>query len=323
MGKGIGMPSAKRASTGAVVRADAVETKSGPFKCLGCGVPVRRVSGYPLHGEDPDLKRFVQPFFRLPTGEENQHVSNCGYTPAGQVKLLVDRAVAVEDSVNPFTQKEVDGSIVFRMNIPMEELERERVPGPPLEKPDYPARVEQVWSGRRLASFCRSAVGLAKLWQELETRSAQADLRKRVRIALKGKQIRWEDFFFPPENLGEFADKVEGKALDYPVALLLHVKKITRTKQGKLKAEFTPMQDNTASQKTYISVNVFGPGEIIADFVPGQHYILFGEFWHQNENVYAPAGTSIRSLYRNFGVKLFSHAQFERLDVADVDRESA
>lgn len=317
MGKGVGMATAVRVATGKSVRANAVDSSARPFRCEGCGVPVDRVNGYWIHKEDPELARWIEPFFRLPRGDAHQHAECCKYTPAGQVRALVAEAEAIEDSINPFERARPDGPFVFRLNVPTEEVRRERAADQSGQKTDHNTRVEHVWSGRRLEAFCRSAVGLARLWQELEGPKAQAELRRHVIIRNAGRRVPWTDFFFGPRDIARFADKTERKELDYSVALLLHARRKRRTQQGKAVMSFTPVLDPDASTQTRVAVEAYGEERFLNLFEPGRHYIVFGRFWHLRTRPWTLPNTSTTIIYRNFAVKLFQPSQIAEVQVVD------
>lgn len=305
------MATAIRIVSGERVRADSISSSAAPFECAGCRVPVIRVGDYWINGHDPEIARHVKAFFRLGRGHRNIHAAECPYTPAGQVKILVASADAVEDSINPFVQSNRDGLYTFRMNIPAEEIRREagNILG---DAASYPQRVERVWTGRKLESFCRSAIGLAKLWQSLESPKAQSDLRKRVRIAVNSQRVSWVDFFFSLQDAKRFADAVEAKTIRHPVALLLHAKRIDS--EGIV---FTPVPDGRTGDADRISVEAYASQDILEECIAGQHYILFGTFWHQKSSIYNVPNTARRILYRNFKVKLYRRSQIEFVDVVD------
>lgn len=317
MGKGVGMATAVRVATGTGVRASAVESSAKPFVCAGCSVPVDRVNGYWTRKEDPELARWIEPFFRLPRGEEHQHAGRCKYTPAGQVSALAAEAEAVEDSINPFERPRPDGQLVFRLNIPAEEERREKAAEPPGQEADFSARKERIWSGRRLEAYCRSAVGLARIWQELEGPDAQAELRRHALIHYADRRVPWTDFFFAPQDMRRFADRAAGRELRHPVALLLHARSVRRSAQGKPAVKFTPVPDGSAPTDTRIAVEAFGDERVLGGFEPGRHYIVFGEFWHRQTRPWPPPSGGPPITYRNFAVKLFRSSQFTEVGVVD------
>lgn len=124
MGKGVGMTTAFQVATKSPVRASEVTAADAPFLCDRCQTPVELVSGYWTRKEDLELAREVQAFFRLRRGEANQHTPGCIYLPRGQVQVLVDDAIAVEDTINPFEPAQGGQGFIFRLNIPVEEMRR-------------------------------------------------------------------------------------------------------------------------------------------------------------------------------------------------------
>lgn len=318
------MTSAVRADTGRTVRATAVDSSAKPFACVSCNVPVERVNGYWTHREDPELARWIEPFFRLPRGEAHQHADRCKYTPAGQVAALVAEAEAVEDSIAPFEHLRPGGPVVFRLNIPAEEEQREKAAEPPKLTTNFKTRMERVWSGRRLDAYCRSAVGLARIWQELEGLEAQADLRRRVLIRHAGQDVAWPDFFFTPERMEHFANKAERREFRHPAALLLHTRSLRQDAEGRpVAVRFTPVPvaDNLA--ETRIAVEAFGGERVLSRFEAKRHYIVFGEYWHRRTRPWSPPDGAVTITYRNFAVKLFQPSQVAEVQIVDPTGESS
>lgn len=317
MGKGLGMAVALQTATGNEVRADSTQGFAGPFQCLGCGVAVVHVDDYWINKQDIDLARHVKALFRLSRGKGNVHATDCRYTPAGQVLILVRESESVEDSINPFAQSGADGCYTFRINIPDTEVRRDQAEFNPADSDlTYGQRVERVWTGKRIAAFCRSAVGLAKLWQALESVTAQDDLRKRVRIALNGKRVSWDSFFYSSNAIGRFADVVEERRLKHPVAVLLNVKEVL---PGRI--IFTPMQDLTAPRDERIGVEAHGTPEALIGCELGHHYMVFGRFWYFGSRDYLVPNTDRRIFYRNVKVTLYRPSQIERVEVVDPMRD--
>lgn len=317
MGKGIGMPAAQQTATGRTVRAAQVNNSAAPFACVGCGVSVDHVNGYWTNKQDPELAREVQAFFRLRRGANHQHAATCPYTPVKQVQALVAEAEAVEDSINPFERRRPSGPVVFRLNIPDEEVRREGRVEVSSQVTSYKTRVERVWSGRRLEAYCRSAVGLAKLWQALEGPDAVAELRKYVRIEQSGRPVPWEDFFFPLSRIRHFADRFESDSHQLPVALLLHVQSLKRSKEGRLSIRFTPIADPDASPDARIAIEAYGEDQVLHLCEPGHHYVVFGSFWHRGSGPWTSSDKSKTITYRNFAIKLYRSSQIAKVDVVD------
>lgn len=237
---------------------------------------------------------------------------------------LIAEAEAVEDSIVPFERPRPDGPVVFRLNIPAEEERREKAAEPPKLMTNFKARTERVWSGRRLEAYCRSAVGLARIWQEMEGLEAQAELRRRVLIRHAGRDVPWSDFFFPPERMRHFADMAERREFRHPVALLLHARSLRQHAEGRPAAvRFTPVPAGDGLAETRIAVEAFGGERVLCRFEPGQHYVVFGEYWHRGTRPWSPPDGTVTITYRNFAVKLFQPSQSAEVQIVDPTEENA
>lgn len=321
MGKGIGMKVATCVATGATIQAADAVKSDALFRCAKCVASVELVADYWINKPDPDLARRVEAFFRLGKGRQNEHDPNCSNTPKGQVDEIVRRSKSVEDSRDPFSKRDSDGTYVFRLNIPAEESAGplNRLTALQSTQEAWKARKERIWSGQWMARFCRSAVGLAKLWRALESRSGQAELSRLVQIELNGKRVPWRKFFFPPENIHEFSELAKGK-LDHPVALLLHARSVSKDPQGKPSISFTAIKDGLERFDTRISINVYGSDENLASIVENRYYIVFGEYKWRKDNPF-PKDDPVKILYRNFALNIYQPTQFAAVDVSDIELE--
>lgn len=321
MGKGIGMKVATCVATGSTIQAADAAKSDAPFKCAKCIASVELVAGHWINKPDPDLARHVEALFRLCKGKQNEHEQNCSNTAKGQVEEIVRQSKSVEDSRDPFSKRDADGTYVFRINIPTEESAwpPNKLDTPQPAKEDWKARKERTWSGQWMSRFCRSAVGLAKLWQALESRSGQAELSRIVRIELNGKRVPWKRFFFPPENIHEFSELVK-KRIDYPVALLLHARRVFKDAQGKPRIDFTATKDVSEQIDTRISINLYGSDKVLSLFNEKKYYVVFGDYKWRGDNSF-PKDGPVKRLYKNFALDVYQAAQFEQVDVSDIELE--
>lgn len=308
------MSVARRASNRQPIRADAATDDIAPFECFSCRVPVDHVNSFWVRKDNPDLAREVKAFFRLKGSYE--HASGCANIPGAQLKELVRRAEAVEDSVNPFEKDPNRDIWVFRLNIPAEEEAREIASDPSLQAASIAVRTERVWNGKSLENFCRSAVGLAKLWRKLESpfsQEAQSELRTKVRIAVTGKLIVWEEFFYSEKSMNVLADRLQANALNYPVALLLCVKNVKEVHNRKF-IVFSHVISKNLESDTYIVVEASGNWNVLRDFNIGCHYIVFGKFYYSKTNLWHPKGRSTPIVFRDIRLRIFRRSQYDLIE---------
>lgn len=313
MPNGVRMDRAFHSESNQTIMADAAEGLPGPFLCDSCKASVAFVHTHIMNGQDEELRRVVPAFFRLQPGAT--HAATCSFTARGQIEQLVARAAAVEDEVNPFEPRE--GGYQFRLNIPMEELQaalrREGVTRqlPPAE---FRRRIEAVWNGRRIASYCRSALGLARLWAFMEGRE-RGDCREAVSVLFRNQNIDWDDFIFPMERYDSLANRLHGTGeLDHPAAVLV----VGRTPSDKQREAgliscVAVKNPRIHDRDVRVSPTLRVPAPLYDRFVPGQRYLVFGR-WFRG---------SIKSVdgieYRGVKVEIHQAAQFCLAPMPDND----
>ncbi len=182
-----------------------------------------------------------------------------------------------------------------------------------MEQTPRGVRVERVWSGKRIESYCRSAVGLAKLWRGLEASDGREELRAKVRIVVAGQIIPWEEFFFSDDAIGEFADRLKSKRVSYPVALLLHVREVRVTAVGR-QVIFTHLKDNAAAVDMRIAVEASGGMKPLDGLLSGNHYIVFGDFFYLRTKEWKPSSRENAITFRDIRVKIYRKSQYELIE---------
>lgn len=310
MPKGLKMESARRAASGDVQVAVEVDGSDQGFLCDSCRTPVSWVRPHVVHGEDPELRRDVPAFFRLRTGGD--HNVDCRYTAVGQLRQLVRESTAIEDEVNPFEQQEGQ-DLVFRVNIPQRQLRALRQNGEKTVPADeYVRRVERVWSGERLAPYCRSAVGLARLWALMD--GSHEELSASVSIQENGKTIAWNDFFFPFVRYDSLANKVERKSLKHAAAALIVVRRHGVDRRGRPYIEGRGKASLRTSDNAIVAPRIYVPQNLLDRFEVGSRYIVFGR-WTNFPNQWTSDETDVSYRFRNVVCNVYQAAQFCRVSV--------
>ncbi|PTV72473.1 hypothetical protein [Agrobacterium sp. B1(2019)] len=112
-------------------------------------------------------------------------------------------ADAVEDRVEP-EFRVVDGNVTFRSDIPMalagrrEHVRPDETLGP---------RLGRIMREGHLDSYLRSAVGLAKIWNAIDSAENRNELRQLVHLADKDNTISWSNFSFSPPRYLSYSVK--------------------------------------------------------------------------------------------------------------------
>ena len=162
MTKGLKMDSARKKNAGANVFNISCLNKSGNgnLKCKFCDAEVQYISAHAKIAS----KTPVSAYLKLWQGE--RHDEYCGYSVKGAVDQLVAGSNAIED-VSPIFELQKNGSYLFRMNILVEALsvaeELSSCANVDNELERKFSGRDYVRTGRHLASYFRSASGIARL----------------------------------------------------------------------------------------------------------------------------------------------------------------
>lgn len=296
------------------------EVKSGLF-CESCQVPLEGVGGYWRRKDDRELKTWVSPFYRL--RKEENHAEDCKYLLKNQITILVGQAQAIENSPSPFEQKP-NGLYHFRLNIPdqqLRDLTRQAQQGN--ERTHHRERVERIWSGQALKSYCYSASGLARIWKMLDSTEDRQELARRVKIAHQDRETPWQEFFFDQNRYDSLANFLKSKKETYPVAVLVSVRQIGRAKNGRYYIKCVPGIANRAKKPTRIAPTVFLSEHLTKSFCVDRHYIIFGDWWYpkkQPEQPWKPnPNDELEIHYRNLTINIYQRAQFCEVEICSHD----
>ncbi len=323
MAKGLRMEAAFDPAQNAVRKAEHVGSEETGFLCEHCRVPVEHVSGYVVNGHDQRLRREVPSFFKLPSKGGAGHQPGCEHTPLGLVKALVHASEAVEDALNPFAESEADGSYIFRINIAAHEVAQQGEPGEGKpSREEYRERIERVWSGERIAPYCRSAVGLARLWAIMEGAEGHRDLRQAVTIQDRGTVIKWEDFFFSMRRYSRLANRLQKGSIQHPVAALIEVRQLGNDRGGAF-LDCVAMPEAGGEVETRIAPKIYIPEKYAGAFQAHGRYIVFGNwrYFEPEQPWVSPDGKkTIR--YRNIILRILNKAQFAAVQLPGEGEEN-
>ncbi len=291
------------------VEASEAQNADRPFGCHLCGVELSRVSAHVIRGEDEHLRRDVPAFFRLKSGLK--HAGKCPCTVEGALDLLLRGSRAVEDGL-PAEFEQVLGTLQFRLNIPMV-MTKKRQEAYPTEA--FGERVGVIWKEGSLDSYCRSAVGLAIIWNSVDEARDRRELSERVVIADRGKTLPWNQFFFPHSRYESLAKQLSKKKKQ-PRAVALTVKNVRHRENQYSVVQCAAVR--TSERNGYLRVGpvILAPSTIAKKFRIGSQYIAFGDWFLGDENEYQIPETTHKIKFQNVMVTVHRAAQLARFDVA-------
>jgi hypothetical protein len=303
--KGLKMEAAKKKSTGNQIFNISQLSKldNGNLKCKFCNAEVQYVSAHTKISSKTPIASYLKLW------QNSEHSEDCGYSVKVAVDELVAQSNAIED-ISPIFELQKDGSYLFRMNILVEAQSVAQ------ELSDVETNnIERQFSGRNyvssekhLASYFRSASGIAKLRSLILESSDVELLTQLVKIKYKDSFINWNDFYYDETRYHVLFNRLTKGKLPYPVAVNVTVK-------GELKyyesAKYCPWSYQCYSHKINESERVMIPWlqlaeEQLARQISSRNtYLVVGAAW-------APKVREEHPIYRNFNISIFNKSQFTK-----------
>jgi len=260
-----------------------------------------------VHGEDAHLRRNVPSFFRLKPGLE--HADDCQFSVAGAVQLLLRQAQAVDEGeISPFAEN--GASLSFRLNIPVMLARRRVNTKANSKKPQVGEIITTLMRAGHLDNYCRSAVGLAKIWNAVETGDDHKYLVDNVKMVAGGSAVRWRDFCFSLTRYGDL-QKVLTRASS-SIAAIVVINKISTNNDITTVSCVSATIDDSYPQ-TRFSPTLFTTPEIAATLEIGGQYIAFGRWRLGKFSVYTVPDTTHKINYQNAILGVDTPAQIARI----------
>ncbi|WGI23836.1 hypothetical protein QEN58_10805 [Halomonas alkaliantarctica] len=309
MGKGIKMDSAKKNDCGDRIFHISKLSKSdnGNLNCKYCGTDVQYVSSYTRKSSS----RTVAAYLKL--WQEAEHSNECSYTVKGAVDLLVAESSSVEDT-NPIFERQNDGSYLFRMNILMDaqKVAQDLVEtGGDFETSKHlSTRRNYISSEQQLASYFRSAAGIAKLRALIQESADVEELKELVKIQYKNGFVSWNDFYYDETRYQILFNRLLKESVSHPVAVNLTVKGEVNFYKD---AKYFPWSFQCYSQsldsnneKTIFIPKLQLAKEKFSEIIsPGDTLLVVGNAWSNKVK-------DKSSIFRGFNVSVFNKSQFKK-----------
>lgn len=297
----------KATSPSGPVFAHEVTGEDGPFECHSCRIPVVHVVDHIRNGDDQRLRRHVPAYFRRAKGVE--HGSGCQYNVRGAVGLVLRKAMAADDQQPVFEQ--TDQAYRFRLNIPITVAA-----ALPQETPTeaFGNRVARSWKTGRLDNYCRSALGLAHIWNSIESSEDRRELTTLVTLAQRDREIAWKNFCFPLTRYEQLLSHFQNNVAHYPVAVLVYIKNILRREGGRFMISCAA--GTTCHPDRRVSPTIFATPSAVRGLEIEKQYIVFGNWKLGNEKSWSPSNSSRVITYHQVTLNMVRQAQWAAIDVA-------
>lgn len=309
MSKGIKMEFSKKNDSGGTIYHISKLKKSdnGNLNCRYCGTDIQYVSAYTRGASNTPVAAYLKLW------QDAEHNDECGYSVKGAVDLLVAESNSVEDT-NPIFELQDDGSYLFRMNILVDaqkvaqELSKS---GKEFKESDHlSSRRNYIRSEKQLASYFRSAAGIAKLRALIQESSDVEALKNAIKIQYKDSFVSWNDFYYDETRYKILFNRLLKGRVSHPVAV-----NITLKGEASLykEAKYFPWSFQSYSQTVttdgeklvYIPKLQLAKESFTRSISAGDTLLVIGDTW----------ANKIRdesSIFRGFNISVFNRSQFKK-----------
>lgn len=160
----------------------------------------------------------VLPYLKLAKG--CSHKEGCKNSTRGSIEVIVNSAKNIEDIPNIFEELS-DGSYTIRLNfLAQTKSELNKISNKLLtDSKDPKIGKDYIDSKEKLASYCRSAAGIARLRSLLLEREDIAALTSLMKIKYKSELITWNNFFYDDERYHVLFNRSNRNKIEHPIAM--------------------------------------------------------------------------------------------------------
>jgi hypothetical protein len=277
------------------------------INCKYCGADVQYVSAHTKIASNTPVAAYLKLW------QDAEHKNGCGYSVKGAVDLIVANSNSVED-IDPIFELQEDGSYLFRMNILVDAQKTAQE----LAQSDdnfsnsehLATRRKYIRSEQQLASYFRSATGVAKLRALIQESQDVEKLTKLIKIQYKDSYISWSDFYYDETRYQILFNRLSKRKVTHPVAINLTIKGDVSYYE---EAKYFPWSYQCYSQtvKKNQGKLVFIPKLQLAkesfskNISSGDTLLVVGGVW-------ANKAKDESSIFRNFNVSAFNRSQLKK-----------
>lgn len=283
------------------------KTDNGNLNCKYCGTDIQYVSAYTRGASNTPVSAYLKLW------QDAVHNDECGYSVKGAVDLLVAESNSVEDT-NPIFELQDDGSYLFRMNILMDAQKVAKdlsKSGKEFEESEHLSlRRNYIRSEKQLASYFRSAAGIAKLRALIQESTDVEALKKAIKIQYKDSFVSWNDFYYDETRYKILFNRLLKGRVSHPVAVNITLKgEVNLYKEAKYFPwsfqSYSQIVDNKGEKIIFIPKLQLAKESFTKILSAGDTLLVIGDVWAnkvQDES----------SIFRNFNISVFNRSQFKK-----------
>ncbi|WP_163575094.1 hypothetical protein [Halomonas faecis] len=283
------------------------KSDNGNLGCRYCGADIQYVSAHTRGASKTPVSA------HLKLWQDAEHRNGCGYSVKGAVDLLVADSNSVENT-NPIFELQDDGSYLFRMNILIDAqkvAKNIKESGGGFESSGHlSTRRNYIRSEKQLASYFRSAAGIAKLRSLIQESSDVEELKRLVKIQYKDGFISWNDFYYDDTRYHMLFNRLIKGNLPHPVAISVTLKgQVGFYKEAKYFPWsfqcYSQIKEDNHKKLVYIPKLQLARENFHRSMSAGETCLVVGDAW-------ANKVKDDSSVFRNFNISVFNKSQFKK-----------
>jgi len=280
---------------------------NGNLNCKYCGVEIMYVSAHTKKSSSTPVPAYLKLWKGINHGDE------CGYSVKGAVELLASNSNSVENN-NSIFELQKDGNYLFRMNILVDAQktaqELAQSENNFTNNQDSATRRKYIASERQLASYFRSATGIAKLRALIQESKGIEELTNLVKIQYKDKYIPWNNFYYDETRYQILFNRLCKGKITHPIAVNITVKgDIKHYDKAKLFQWsyqcYSQTVKNNQNKLVFIPALQLAKERLSKNILSGGTLLVVGDAWAnkiKNETL----------MFRNFNISIFNKSQIKK-----------
>ncbi len=217
MGRGLKMHYARDKGSKSLYKIEDVNPdKHGDFVCEDCGVDIKYTRAHKRAASNEE----VDAYFSLKP--DIDHGDNCKYNITVAITKIVDYSQSVEEG-DPAISIETDGTYVYRLNFLEKAInqvssfldKKKSGDNKDAVQSEVKKGTNYVLTNKQIASYFRSATGVAKIKSMIEHKEDDSIFKKKIGIMYRKQKINWSNFYFERKDY----QKLYEACHKYPVAI--------------------------------------------------------------------------------------------------------
>lgn len=283
------------------------KSDNGNLGCKYCRANIQYVSAHSRGASKTPVSEYLKLW------HDEEHSNGCSYSVQGAVDLLVSDSNSVENT-NPIFELQYDGSYLFRMNIL---IDAQKVAqnladsGNKLENSKHlSTRRNYIRSSEQIASYFRSAAGIAKLRSLIQDSSDVEELKRLVKIQYKDVLVPWNDFYYDDTRYHVLFNRLARGSIPYPIAISAALKgKVGFSEEAKYFPWsfqcYSQIQEESDQKLVYIPRLQLAKEKFHSSLSSGDRLLIVGSAW-------ANKVKDESSIFRNFNISVFNKSQLKK-----------